>query len=135
LKLSCLCGQASVEVARLPDFVFECNCTLCTKSGARWGYFAPGEVTPSGETRAFRRADKADPASQIHFCPNCGVTTHFTLTESAIARFGNSMAGVNMALADESDLSGIELRFPNGKSWTGEGEFTFLREPRVLGRG
>jgi hypothetical protein len=37
-----------------------------------------------------------------------------------------------MALAEESDLAGLELRYPDGKSWNGEGEFGFVRAPRVL---
>jgi hypothetical protein len=133
MQLACLCGAVSVEIARRPDYVFECNCTLCRKSGARWGYFAPGEVAASGQTRSYRRTDKPDPSSEIHFCPSCGVTTHFRLTESAVARFGDSMAGVNMALADEAELAGIELRFPDGARWSGEGAFGFVRPPRMLG--
>ena len=135
MTLECLCGGASVVIARLPDFVFECNCALCRKTGARWGYFSPEEVEGRGTTQVFRRTDKVDPASQIHFCPECGVAVHFTMTESAIARFGNSMAGVNMALADEGDLAGIELRFPDGRNWSGEGAFGFVRDPRVFGKG
>lgn len=133
MQLACLCGAVSVEIVRRPDYVFECNCTLCRKSGARWGYFAPGEVTATGETRSWRRADKAEANSELHFCPTCGVTTHFRPTESAVARVGDTMAGVNMALADEADLAGIELRFPDGASWSGEGPFGFVREPRIMG--
>lgn len=133
MKLACLCGGATVEIARAPDFVFECNCILCRKSGARWGFFAPEDLTAAGETRRYTRQDKADPSAELHFCPTCGATTHFRLTASAVARFGDVRAGVNMALADEADLAGIELRYPDGASWTGEGEFAFVRPPRVLG--
>ena len=40
--------------------------------------------------------------------------------------------GVNMGLAEPQDIAGIELRFPDGRSWSGEGEFTYTREPIVL---
>ena len=39
-----------------------------------------------------------------------------------------------MRLADESDLAGIELRFPDGRAWSGEGGFGYVREARILGR-
>ena len=39
LKLSCLCGQVRIEIPKRPDFINECNCTLCSKSGLRWGLF------------------------------------------------------------------------------------------------
>ncbi|GAC1575720.1 MAG: hypothetical protein NVS3B5_06920 [Sphingomicrobium sp.] len=73
-----------------------------------------------------------DPGAEIHFCATCGATTHFILTPSAVARFGNSMMGVNMWLADETALAGLELRFPNGKAWPGEGDFTYVRVSRIL---
>lgn len=117
------------------DFINECNCTLCARSGARWAYFHPTEVHVEGATRDYRRRDKDDPAAEIHFCERCGSTTHFKLTESARARFGNVQTGVNMSRADESDLAGIELRFSNGQAWSGGTDFGYLREARIIGQG
>ena len=48
IELTCLCDQLRVELAKRPDFVHECNCTLCRKTGARWGYFHPSEATVTG---------------------------------------------------------------------------------------
>jgi len=134
IELSCHCGQVRVEIGRLPDFIHECNCTLCSKSGARWAYFHPSEVRVAGETRGYCREDKADPAAEIQFCPKCGATTHFRLTANAAVKFGDTLMGVNMRLAAERDLAGIELRYPDGQGWSGEGEFGYLREPRILGQ-
>lgn len=133
LQLSCLCGQVRIATEKQPDYIHECNCTLCTKSGARWAYHHPSEVSVEGATNTYSRQDKDDPAAAIHFCPACGATTHFTLTESAVSKFGNSMMGVNMWLADEKDLAGVELRFPDGRTWSGAGDFSYVREARTLG--
>jgi hypothetical protein len=132
LKLTCLCGQVRIEVAKRPDFINACNCTLCCKSGARWSYFHPSEVSVEGATRAYSREDKDDRAADIHFCGRCVSTTHFTLTQSAISKFGNVQTGVNMLLADESDLIGLELRYPDGRAWSGGADFRYVREPRVM---
>ena len=132
LKLACLCGQVRIEVAKRPDFIHECNCSLCGKTGARWGYFPPDEVRVDGASQGFCRPDKNPSNVEIHFCPTCGATTHFLLTEQAVAKFGNTVAGVNMWLADASELAGIELRFPDGRSWAGEGEFDYVREARII---
>ena len=132
IKVTCLCGKVHIRTAKRPDYIHECNCTLCSKSGARWGYFDPSDVTVQGESTGYSRADKDDPGAEIHFCATCGATTHFILTPSAVARFGNSMMGVNMWLADETALAGLELRFPDGKAWPGEGDFTYVRVPRIL---
>ncbi len=133
LSLSCLCGRIEVELTKRPDFIHECNCTLCRKSGARWGNFHPSEVTVRGAAKAYCREDKPDPSAQIGFCGNCGATTHFNLTAGAVAKFGNTLMGVNMALADEADLAGIELRFPDGRAWAGEGDFAYVRKARIIG--
>ena len=133
LNLACLCGQIRIELGKRPDFIHECNCTLCSKTGARWGYFHPSEVSVEGSTLGYSRRDRDDPNAEIRFCPTCGSTTHFVLTESAVARFGDSLMGVNMWLADEASVAGIELRFPDGLSWPGEGDFAYLRPARILG--
>lgn len=44
------------------------------------------------------------------------------------------MMGVNMLLADEHELAGVELRFPDGRAWTGAGDFTYFRETRIIGQ-
>ncbi len=133
-KLTCHCGQIEVQIFKQPDHINECNCTLCSKTGARWSYFHPSDVHVSGVTRGYCRQDKDDPGAEIHFCPGCGSTTHFNLTASAISRFGNSLMGVNMWLADEADLAGIDLRYPDGRAWSGEGEFGHVRGSRIIGQ-
>ena len=134
LKLSCLCGQVRIEIPKRPDFINECNCTLCSKSGARWAYFHPSAVGVEGTTKGYSREDKDDPAAEIQFCANCGSTTHFTLTLSAISRFGNRQLGVNTRLADEKDFAGIELCYPDGQAWSGKGGFSYVQEARIFGR-
>ena len=133
MTLSCLCGQVRVTVDQRPEFINECNCTLCRKTGARWGYFTPSHVCINGPTRGYRRADKQDPNAEVHFCAACGATTHFVLTENAVAKFGNTLLGVNMGLADQRELCGVEVRYPDGQAWSGAGAFGYVREPRVLG--
>ena len=132
MTLECLCGQVSITFDNRPDFVHECNCTLCRKSGAQWSYVAPDAVKVEGETSGFRRTDKSAPAAETHSCRKCGATTHFVLTEAVIAEHGNSMMGVNMRLADAADLRGIELRYPDGASWDGAGEFNYVRDPATF---
>lgn len=132
IKLSCLCGQSRIEISNRPDFVHECNCRLCRNSGALWGYFHPSEVDVAGETEGYSRTDKDDPAAEMRFCTKCGATTHFVLTPSAQAKFGNVQMGVNLRLADAGDLAGIELRYPDGAGWDGESAFGYLREPHIL---
>jgi hypothetical protein len=48
MTLTCHCGQVRLELRKRPDYINECNCTLCSKSGAQWAYFDPSEVTVEG---------------------------------------------------------------------------------------
>jgi hypothetical protein len=132
MTVSCLCGQAHLTVQKRPEYVHECNCTLCSKTGARWGYFHPSEVSIDGATKGYSRADKEEPNAEVHFCAECGSTTHFVLTPRAVEKFGNTLMGVNMWLAGERELGGIELRYPDGQAWSGMGAFTYIREPRLI---
>lgn len=134
IETTCLCGQVSLRINQRPAYINACNCTLCRKSGAQWGYFHPDEVSIAGETRGWCRADKAEPGSQIRFCPECGATTHFVLTPAAIAKHGNVLMGANLALADEAELAGVERRFPDGRAWPGAGEFGYVRPAEVIGQ-
>ncbi|MFM6933388.1 MAG: GFA family protein [Novosphingobium sp.] len=120
-------------VDKRPDYVHACNCTLCSKTGAHWSYFHPSEVKVEGATRQYSRTDKDDPSASIHFCPKCGSTTHFTLTESAVAQYGDVQLGVNMLLAEPTDLAGVELRYPDGRAWSGGADFGYVRGLSIIG--
>lgn len=133
LILSCHCGLVGVRTSKRPDFINECNCSLCRKTGAIWAYYHPDEVLIDGSTTSYIRADKAQAGVKINFCSTCGATTHFELTDAALEKFGNTMLGVNMRLTDERNLDGIELRYPDGRAWSGEGDFGYVQEARVIG--
>jgi hypothetical protein len=134
MTLSCLCGSTEIRLGKRPDHINECNCRFCSSAGAQWAYFDPSDVGIRGETTGFRRTDKSSPVAERRFCATCGSTTHFVLTNEAAAKFGRRIVGVNMRLADEQDLQGIELRYPDGRNWPGSGPFGFVREPQTIGR-
>jgi hypothetical protein len=126
----CLCGTVSIEIEARPTFIHDCNCSLCRKAGAAWGYFAPNAVSIRGHTRGFSRADKAEPSVSVHSCTQCAATTHFVLTDAF--RISNPGAadctGVNMRLFNGPDLEGAEVRFPDGAAWDGKGGFGYRRD-------
>jgi len=132
MTVNCTCGGVTLTLARKPDFIHECNCTLCTAVAARWAYYSPEQVSISGATSGAARTDKPTASAEVHSCRDCGTTTHFVLTEAAIAQHGNTMMGVNIWLADLGDLAGVEVRYPDGRAWSGQGEWDYVREATVL---
>jgi len=131
---TCICGAFTATVYEKPAFIHDCNCSLCRKSGAAWGYFRTASVSMTSQrTESYVRHDKENPVVAIHSCRECGATTHFTASES-YARQNPSVdqIGVNMKLFDPDELQDIEVRFPDGKSWSGNGPFGYRREPMTI---
>ena len=129
----CHCGAVSVRLARAPDEVAECNCSLCLSHGVLWSYFSPREVVIEGATRVYRRGDMASPACDLHFCGHCGCTTHWSATAELIAIMGEvDRMGVNMRLFDPGRLRGLRLMFPDGRGWDKQGDWAFARPDGVM---
>jgi hypothetical protein len=132
----CLCGAVSVTIKAAPEFINDCNCSLCRKAGAAWGYFPSSSVTTIGTTVPFIRRDKVNPGVEVHSCASCDTTTHFVLTDSFKAQNPSAdVVGVNMRLFDPSELNGVEVRYPNGKDWPGEGPYRYRRAALTIGDG
>ncbi len=73
LEGGCHCGAARWRLRGDPGPATACNCTLCRRYGALWAYDFEGErISVAGPTAVYRRAGKAEPALEIHFCPTCG---------------------------------------------------------------
>jgi hypothetical protein len=116
---ACHCGAVRITVPRKPDYMNNCNCTLCTKHAGLWGYYDPFEVSISGDTRTYIRADMAEPAIGTHFCGTCGCTTHWRMLEAFAANHPEMppRMGVNMRLFEGEAVEGVEVRFPDGRAW------------------
>lgn len=133
MHATCLCGAVRVALPRQPDYINDCNCSLCRRVGGAWGYFSAREVEVSGETGTFTRTDMENPAVTVHFCRSCGTTTHWTLSDAyQKAHPELDRMGVNMKLFAPAELVGIEIRFPDGDGWTGEQPPQPRRAPFVL---
>lgn len=113
LIASCHCGAVSLTLPEAPDYLSECNCSLCARIGARWGYYDPAEVAIEGATAAYIRDDMDPPTLALHHCQHCACTTHWT----ALPGHEKNRIGVNMRLVEDGLLDGIEVRPIDGKRW------------------
>ena len=129
----CMCGAVSVTIDAKPEFINDCNCNLCRKVGGAWGYFPSSSVKTTGKTRSISRRDKKTPGVEVHSCKTCSATTHWVLTKSFREQNPSAdQVGVNMRLFNPDELRGVEVRFPNGKDWAGEGPFGYRRAALTL---
>ena len=75
IDASCDCGAVRLQIARAPEEVTDCNCTLCRRYGTLWAYYSPKDVqTPAGVTEIYKRNQKM---IEFHRCKNCGCVTHW----------------------------------------------------------
>lgn len=123
----CHCGTVTVHIAGKPDYLYDCNCSLCRKSGALWGYLPADAVGITGAPTAYRRNDRHPSRGALYFCGVCGCTVHWLATDCD--RDGTVV--VNMRLFDQSELGGVPIHFPNGADWSGDGAFDFRAPPTV----
>ncbi|WP_422345848.1 GFA family protein [Parasphingorhabdus sp.] len=132
-QASCHCGSVQITVGHQPEFINNCNCSLCSKAGALWGYYNTKDIEMSGETRSYLRKDKPAAVVEVHACKVCASTTHSLFTEEYQKSSGiTDRMGINMRLFNRDDLVGVEMRFPDGKSWPGEGEFVYRKQPIII---
>jgi hypothetical protein len=73
IRSSCHCGAITVVVPRLPDHINHCQCTICRRYGAAWGYYHPDEVKietkPNAVTKQYIWGDRD---ISFNFCDTCG---------------------------------------------------------------
>ena len=109
----CHCGAVNLTIPTRPADLNTCNCSICTKNGGLWGYFNPADVVISGQTSGYVRRDMRTPYLTTHFCPQCGVVTHW----SPLPNAHQNRMGINMRLFPAETTEGLQIQFHDGQSW------------------
>jgi len=110
IEASCHCGAVRLEIARAPESVTDCNCSICRRLGVLWAYYPPGEVTIAAAPDATTAYAWGDKTIAFHHCNLCGCATHWaSLAEPPIDRMG-----VNARLMDPAVLAAAKVRRLDG---------------------
>ena len=110
IKLQCHCGNIGMEVKQLPDLLGDCNCSICRRYKSLWGYYAPEDVTITGEElSSYIWGDK-----DVDFrrCSNCGCVTHYITTDKCPTK----ILAVNFRMADPGVYKTVTIRAIDGAS-------------------
>ena len=109
IRAACHCGAVRFEIAEPPEWVLDCNCTLCRKYGGLWTYFRGADQakllkTPDpGTTDAYTWID-GDIA--FHRCKVCGCVTHL----EAVKADPPVIFGVNARMMAGLDPAKVRVR-------------------------
>jgi len=115
----CHCGRTIIEIdGELPRELTRCTCSLCSKRGHLFAYFAPDKVkVKQADSDAVYRWNTTLVAS--HFCSACGCDTY---TDSpAFERDGSwdgttRRIGLNARLIDDFEAADWPVTVIDGKT-------------------
>lgn len=129
LIASCHCGATKIELPHLPESAGECNCTFCSRTGAVWGYYKPGELAIVSDTSG-KFYSASGNGNEHHFCANCGLQTWGVSPDwgslynadgtpkngDANAMPTTQIFAVNLRLIDDFDWSSIAIEKLDGRN-------------------
>jgi len=114
IEASCHCGNVSLTIKDKPKALISCNCSICQRLGALWGYFLPEDINikiKQSPTNTYQWGDKN---INFHHCQNCGCTTHYIPTLES----GREKMAVNFSMADKAVTDDIHVKhFDGAKTW------------------
>lgn len=112
----CHCGNISFTVEKTPNYLIECNCSICTRYGAQWAQFKPNYVTIHTREHPSKTYRWGRQAIDFHHCPTCGCVTHYTSTGAVPTIHWMS---VNARLSPLTLTKDLAIRhFDGAETWT-----------------
>ena len=111
---NCHCGDISFSVAKDPESLTDCNCSICRRLGSLWVHAPINSITITnkGETIAYIQGDRS---LAIHTCKNCGCTTHWENLSPA----EDAVMAVNFRMCSDEDRSRFPVRhFDGADTWS-----------------
>lgn len=122
LRFTCHCGGIRVAIAAKPGFVNECQCSVCYKLGAIWGYLERRmvDVTTADDAttlQAYIRSDEnGDGDVSFNRCSHCGSLVTWTRVPGKPEDGGEKM-GINCRMLEQKELEGLGRRRGTGPPW------------------
>ncbi|KZN55780.1 GFA family protein [Pseudoalteromonas luteoviolacea] len=114
MRGSCHCGNVVIELSTKIDQVTSCNCSICHRYGAIWGYFKLDEVKIESNTGRIDSYKHGDEYLDFHHCAHCGCVTHYTPREKA----QSERMAVNLRMFEKGLLDEVSIRYFDGAdSW------------------
>ncbi len=114
LIASCHCGAISLEVARKPRKLTQCNCSICRRYGAIWAYYSRKSVRVICERDALSVYTWRNGTLEFYHCKCCGYVTHH---ERATKRSdGSDTLAVNARNMDPEVVASIPIKMLDGAS-------------------
>ena len=110
----CHCGKISFETEITPQWLVKCNCSICSRLGAKWAHTEHNKVAFNYNQDDCIKYSWGDKCLVIISCKHCGCTTHWDSLDNDEQR----RVGLNFRMCSESDTSALPIRhFDGADSW------------------
>ena len=112
IRGSCHCGNVTFQLAKPPEKLVDCNCSICRRLGALWGHLEIEDVAISqGDTIAYTHGDRE---LAFHTCLKCGCTTHWENLKTD----EYSYMAVNFRMCSPETIGKFTIRkFDGAETW------------------
>lgn len=105
LTVTCHCKKIQVEINELPEYLADCNCSICRSYSTLWGYYTPNQVTVREGSAGLDAYVWGDRQLEFMRCSNCGCVTHYVTT----ALCSEDIVAVNFRLLEPSVIEAIPV--------------------------
>ncbi|UIP28771.1 GFA family protein [Photobacterium sp. TLY01] len=110
----CHCGNVRLTIARLTETATRCNCSLCHRYGALWGYLTESEVAVQVGESGTEYYEHGDKCIHFHRCKRCGCVTHYSSAPAS----GSDRLAVNYSMFSAREIRPIRIRlFDGADTW------------------
>ena len=111
-KASCHCGNVAYEVEGELAGVMECNCSMCSRKGAKMWFVPRSQLrltTPESGAKTYLFNKHV---IEHRFCPECGIHAYGVGRD----RQGNEMAMVNVRCLEGVDFDALPVKHFDGRA-------------------
>lgn len=117
ISATCHCGAVRLGIPAAPEAATLCNCSICRRLGALWGYFPAAEVQIDAAPGAVQEYLWGDRTLRFAHCTRCGCTTH------VLPVTPGRKTEVNLRMFDPAQLGPFRIRlFDGADTWKYVGE-------------
>lgn len=114
ITATCHCGNVRIEVDVKPDSLTECNCSICSRYGAKWAYYTRQHARVLSAPEHMSAYLWNDRVIKFYHCNNCGCMTHYEDVEKKL----DSRIAVNARMMPPEEIEGVRVRkFDGALSW------------------
>jgi hypothetical protein len=107
IRAACHCEAVRFEISEPPEWVLDCNCTLCRRYGAMWCYFrgdGQAKLLMKPDPDATQTYTWGDEALAFHRCRTCGCVSHMQVIADG------TVYGVNARMMAGLDPATVRVR-------------------------